>query len=807
MCPLRVSCVVPLLFLLLTTSAAAAPPTAKGTSSAPKPTTDERIDFTIHSTRSGRWSHPATWQPARIPKQGDRVRISRGTRVVYDAESKDVLRLVQVVGTLMFVRDRNTELNVAVLKVQNNDECSENGFACDFHAVTDNGEPLEAPRGELPALEVGTLAEPIPPQFTARIRLHYLDGMNKDSTPAVVCCASRMDLHGAPLSRTWVKLGTDVKPGDQQVTLSEDVTGWRVGDEVIVTGSQHHGSSGQFRKKPELLNTEPRRITAIDGRVLTLDAPLKHPHFGSGNYRSEVANLSRNVIIESANPDGVRGHTMYHRFSQGGISYARFSHLGKEGVLGRYAIHFHLCGETMRGVAVLGAAIVDSHNRWVTIHGTNHLVVRDCVGYRSVGHGFFLEDGTEVYNVLDRNLGVQAFHGRPLPRQVLSFDPNDGAAFWWANGRNTLIRNVSCENDEYGFRYDSQKRSNFDSNLPVVMPDGKEKTVDIRTLPFYRFEQNEAHTEGLYGMVVAGTDGVGPDTRHPHVLKDLKIWQVHYGLRSQVPTMWIENVDLDHAHYGVYRPWFKDHVYRNLRIAHSGTEPFNRGQDDDSDQFGKFTVDGLTFVGGPYGTGMPLIQISDNNRSGDAASHFRNVKVDRAGRMRAPLVNLGGGPRPTPQTPKGVPVYLHDYYGSGRHAMVVSTRSGEFKREPNRYHEDAPTTGDESRVAEVKDVEFPKLLDPVDDLPPATIITSPAMGSPAKLAGGTLIVRGTTSDNFLTRRVTVNGIEAQSVDFNFHQWEARLSGVKPGKLVLEAKAEDAAGNLELTPHRLEIVVE
>jgi hypothetical protein len=30
-------------------------------------------------------------------------------------------------------------------------------------------------------------------------------------------------------------------------------------------------------------------------------------------------------------------------------------------------------------------------------------VVRDCVGYRSVGHGFFLEDGTEVYNVLDRN--------------------------------------------------------------------------------------------------------------------------------------------------------------------------------------------------------------------------------------------------------------------------------------------------------------------------------------------------------------------------------------------------------------------
>ena len=158
------------------------------------------------------------------------------------------------------------------------------------------------------------------------------------------------------------------------------------------------------------------------------------------------------MIIESADPNGVRGHTVYHRFSQGGISYARFAHLGKEDVLGRYSIHYHVVGDTMRGSSVQGTAIVDSHNRWVTIHGTQYLVVRDCVGYGSVGHGFFLEDGTEVYNLLDRNLGVQAYKGRRLPHQVLSFDPNDGAAFWWGNGRNTLTRNVSCENDTYGYR-------------------------------------------------------------------------------------------------------------------------------------------------------------------------------------------------------------------------------------------------------------------------------------------------------------------------------------------------------------------
>ena len=63
----------------------------------------------------------------------------------------------------------------------------------------------------------------------------------------------------------------------------------------------------------------------------------------------------------------------------------------------------------MRGSAVVGASIVDSRNRWITIHGTQYMLVRDCVGYKSVGHGFFLENGTEVFNLLDRNLGVQAF--------------------------------------------------------------------------------------------------------------------------------------------------------------------------------------------------------------------------------------------------------------------------------------------------------------------------------------------------------------------------------------------------------------
>ena len=136
--------------------------------------------------------------------------------------------------------------------------------------------------------------------------------------------------------------------------------------------------------------------------------------------------------------------------------------------------------------------------------------MQDCVGYKSVGHGFFLEDGTEIYNLLDRNLAVQAYSGRRLPKQALPFDANEGAGFWWANGLNTITRNVTTENDEYGYRYDMQKRSNFAPVLSIRQPDGREKEVDVRTIPIWRFEDNEAHSEGFYGMVVAANGNDQP---------------------------------------------------------------------------------------------------------------------------------------------------------------------------------------------------------------------------------------------------------------------------------------------------------
>jgi hypothetical protein len=228
-------------------------------------------------------------------------------------------------------------------------------------------------------------------------------------------------------------------------------------------------------------------------------------------------------------------------------------------------------------------------------------------------------------------------------------------------------------------------------------------------------------------------------------------------------------------------------------------------------QHGSITVDGLFVEGLRSHPELPVIQISDNNLSGSAESHFRNLTVtDAPGEPTyvgaKPLVNRGGGPRPTPVTVRGVPVYIHDFFGPGHDAKLVSTAAKDFGADGLAYREQEGVTGDESRLAEVEHVDFPQLLSPVDDQPPVTVVTFPVAGIPVRADGGRLVVKGTTTDNVKTRRVTVNGVEATAVDDDFLQWEATLRDVKTGRLTITAVSEDEAGNIEQTPHVLTVEV-
>lgn len=529
----------------------------------------------IRSAANGPWSAASTWEGGKVPAAGAKVLIRSPHRVVYDVDSEAVIRGISIAGTLTFEADKNTQLNVGLIKIQTGDEYSEEGFDCDAHAEDAGAE------GKRAALEVGTQSEPVGVANRALIRLHYIEGMDKNSCPAIVCCGGRMDLHGAPLARTWLKLGAPAAVGDAKITTQSAVNDWRVGDRIIVTATTRQNKQKKTFKPSlrEDAQTEIRAITAIKHTdkvsELTVDKPLTFAHVAEGEYRADIANLSRNVIIESADPAGVRGHTMYHRGSAGSVGYVEFRHLGKENVLGRYNLHYHLCGDTMRGSSVIGCSMWDSGNRWLTVHGTNYLVVRDCVGFQSIGHGFFLEDGTEVFNVFDHNLAVQAFLGKPLPKQVLPFDKNDGSGFWWSNCLNSFTRNTACECDEYGYFFQAPKTAEFDPQLVVAAADGTTRKVDIRTLPFVRFEGNESHCQRRHSFNLGGgapfgppnVAGVGPDAQHPLIVRNLKLWNVHWGIHPVSPSVLLDGVDIHQAEYGIWRPEYKQHVYRGLSLT------------------------------------------------------------------------------------------------------------------------------------------------------------------------------------------------------------------------------------------------
>lgn len=759
------------------------------------------LSFDRKSAHSGSWSDPATWSGQKLPAAGENIQISAGHIITYDLAKSPDIRAIHVAGTLTFSREKSTTLSVGLIKITPGEQCSEDGFVCDAHAA-----PPAAPTSNTAlsiqnsALEIGTTDNPIPAGVHATIRLVYFEGMDKETLPAIMSCGGRFDVHGAPLNHTWLKLGADAAKGADTLTLSENVTGWNVGDHVIITSSRGIEEGNTFRArpgKPAKTNTEDRTIAAIDGTTIKLNQPLAFAHLGHGDYRAEIANLSRNVVIESADPAGVRGHTMYHAGSTGGISYAEFRHLGKEGVLGKYAIHFHLIRDGMRGSGVIGASIWDSNNRWVTIHGTDYLVVRDCVGYQSLGHGFFLEDGTEQYNILDHNLAVQAYHAKPLKNQALPFDANEGAGFWWANGRNTLVNNTACENDRYGFKFELRGKSyHFDPEMRLRMPDGQLKTVDIRTLPFLRFEANEAHCDGLYAMNFGDESNKNPsvhgDREHPFIVKNLKIWESHYVLRPNLQFFMVDGLVAWNGVYGIYNPDYDAHVYRNIHFDRIVSEPINRGLDDTDEQRGTFTYENVLVENSRTGRD-PIIQMSITSPRPGQSGHFKNLVIKDC-KSSENVVDLGGGPR-NKHIENGVAYYFHDYPTPGQTTKVVSPKNPEMMKDAE-YQTIKGFTGRDVRATTVTGVDFPTLLSPIDDLPPATVIRS------IQKTGSKLTVKGLSQDNGEIATVTVNGQQATITSFSagLAEWQTEIPTPTDGTIT--ASATDRAGNKEMTVHRI-----
>jgi cell migration-inducing and hyaluronan-binding protein len=431
------------------------------------------------SVTATNWSDPATWPNRKVPAAGDKVTIGKDKQVVLDV-SPPALGGLSIDGKLSFSDSADLELTTEWIMLH----------------------------GEL---AIGSEARP----HTRKATITLTDNVKGEDVMAgmgdrgIMLSGGTLNLHGST-TNTWSKLAATANAGATSIQVL-NAKGWKVGDEIVL-------ASTDFNPR----QAERRTIAAIRGNTLTLDKPLDYMHFGRITFdvdeRGEVGLLTRNIKIQAsadAEQSFFGGHIMAMPSSRMYVSGVELNRMGQNLTLARYPIHWHLVGDA-KGQYIKNAAIHDTYNRCVTVHGTNDLRVENNVTYNIVGHCFFLEDGIEHGNQFVKNLAIQVKCHTSKPcvptnlapngeidtanRQAIrqssmsgkdTLLPSDNtvAAYWITNPDNTFIDNVAAGSDANGFWLSMPEH-----------PQGQFLGTDIakdiwpRRTRFREFRNNTAHS-------------------------------------------------------------------------------------------------------------------------------------------------------------------------------------------------------------------------------------------------------------------------------------------------------------------------
>jgi hypothetical protein len=366
-----------------------------------------RAAATHVAVSNGAWSDPSTWHNGEIPWDGADVLIPEGVEVTVDGIFNARLDTIRVDGKLDVLRDEDTRLVVETLVV------SSSGL-----------------------LEYGTEADPVAPYVTAEIVIH-------STTPGelpemslgrgVITHGSVSIAGGEKLAHTTI--AGEAQAGDNFLTLSEAPIGWRVGDKIVLSGTDYNpdgSDSDNTRFQDEVLE-----IIAINGNevyFVNLDTggtTLRFDHLIPDGYEDRfeipLANLSRSVVIRSEGgkdtdvPD--RGHVMFMHSNDVDVQYAAFVGLGRtdknvliddpglnvDGSLGadgteegtnprgRYGVHLHRLGvEDGQEPAEITGIVVDGSPGWGLVHHDSHAILTGNVVFDVVGTGIAAEAGNET---------------------------------------------------------------------------------------------------------------------------------------------------------------------------------------------------------------------------------------------------------------------------------------------------------------------------------------------------------------------------------------------------------------------------
>uniref|UniRef100_A0A8C2DG47 hyaluronoglucosaminidase n=1 Tax=Cyprinus carpio TaxID=7962 RepID=A0A8C2DG47_CYPCA len=315
------------------------------------------------------------------------------------------------------------------------------------------------------------------------------------------------------------------------LNLMDDVSSWKPGDRIVVAStdySMHQAEEFTLLPCPHC----NRKQVRIQGKP-------QFTHVGEildgVDMRAEAALLPRNTLIHGEietscdgknwcqyfSYDTVGGHIkILGNFSSVHLSQVELKHMGQQQKKGRYPVNFHRCGDVdQRGgysdpTYLNSLSIHHSFSRCVGIHATNGLLVRDTVGYVTLGHCFFLEDGIEQRNIFFHNLGLLTRPGTILPtdrndsmcteitgrvhKGYVPLPANECKAvstFWIAHPNNHLISNSAAGSQDAGIWYVFHNSSTGDSH--GLIPETKAELT-----PLGIFFNNRVHSNFKAGLFI-----------------------------------------------------------------------------------------------------------------------------------------------------------------------------------------------------------------------------------------------------------------------------------------------------------------
>lgn len=442
------------------------------------------------------WSDPKVWPSGKVPVAGEAVVIPAGKVVMLDV-SPPALKSVYISGTLKFAQS-DLELTAGYIMVHDG------------------------------SLQIGSAQIPFTKQATIT-----LTGTDTGADPLGmgekfigVMGTGTLDLHGAPVT-SWTRLAQTAAVGAKTIVLN-DSSGWKVGDAIAIASTDY-----------DTRQAEEFTITALTGNTATLSAALKYMHYGevqsfSGKTlesRAEVALLRRNIVIRgeaTSSAAGFGGHLMVMDTAKARIENVELTRMGQLKKLKRYPIHFHMQGDNGDDSYVKNTVLHKNFNRCITVHGTGKLLLEGNAAFDTVGHCYFLEDGSEAGNTLKNNLGFMTRcamkdssgnqKGCYLVKESEVLLPTDTepATYWITNPANTMVGNVAAGSDTFGFWFALPERPTGPSAT-----DARFKDWMLRRTSLTAFKGNIAHSNGNTGLNVDG----GPN-------KDLKSETTHYAARA-----------------------------------------------------------------------------------------------------------------------------------------------------------------------------------------------------------------------------------------------------------------------------------